>query len=75
MDIMMPVMDGYEATQIIRKNPKTKDIPIIAVTAKSMELDKEKALEVGCNDYVSKPIQPDNLISIMKAWLQKNNDI
>jgi len=40
-----------------------------------MELDKEKALEVGCNDYVSKPIRTDSLISIMKAWLQKNNDI
>ncbi|TWX72673.1 response regulator [Colwellia sp. C1TZA3] len=70
MDIMMPVMDGYEATKIIKSNAKTKDIPIIAVTAKAMAEDRVKALEAGCDDYISKPLKMDILLGIMKSWIR-----
>ena len=72
MDIMMPVMDGYEATQIIKENEKTKHIPIIALTAKAMQEDKEKALNAGCNDYITKPIDSNLLISILNAYLSNH---
>ncbi len=55
MDIMMPVMDGLDATRQIRQNPKTSSIPIIAVTALSSRKDEEKCLQIGCDDYLSKP--------------------
>jgi len=55
MDIMLPVMDGLDATRQIRQNPKTSSIPIIAVTALSSRKDKEKCLQSGCDDYLSKP--------------------
>ncbi|MBL4730395.1 MAG: response regulator [Sulfurimonas sp.] len=71
MDIMMPIMDGYEATKIIKNNDKSKDIPIIALTAKAMKEDKEKALDAGCNDYVTKPLNTDLLLSIMSGYLSK----
>lgn len=69
MDIMMPVMDGYEAIEQIRKNRKYIDLPIIAITAKAMKGDKEKAIEAGANDYVSKPIDIDKLISLIRVWV------
>lgn len=69
MDIMMPVMDGYEAIANIRKNKKYQDLPIIAITAKAMKGDKEKAIEAGANDYVSKPIDIDKLISLIRVWV------
>ena len=65
LDIMMPVMDGYEAMAIIKRNNELKGIPIIAVTAKAMKGDKEKCLEAGAWDYVSKPIHMKTLIEIM----------
>ena len=68
MDIMMPVMNGYEAAKSIKSNAKTKDIPIIAVTAKAMLEDRQKALDAGCDDYVSKPLKMDILIGIIKGW-------
>ncbi len=71
MDIMMPIMDGYEATKIIKNDEKTKDIPIIALTAKAMKEDKEKAFKVGCDDYITKPLQMNILIGIIKGWLNK----
>ncbi len=55
MDIMLPEMDGLEATRLIRENPKTRSIPILAVTALSSRKDKEKCLQSGCDDYLSKP--------------------
>jgi len=72
MDIMMPVMDGYEAIETIRKDLKL-DIPIIAVTAKTMKEDKQKAIEVGADDFVSKPIDIDSLVKIVKVWSEKKH--
>jgi CheY-like chemotaxis protein len=71
MDIMMPNMNGFEATQEIRKNPEWKDLPVIAVTAKAMNGDREKCMEAGATDYMTKPIQAEQLISLMKVWLYK----
>jgi CheY-like chemotaxis protein len=69
MDIMMPVMDGYEATKLIKSNARTKDIPIIAVTAKAMPEDRIKAVAAGCDDYISKPLKMDILLGIVKSWI------
>ncbi len=71
MDIMMPVMDGYEAMKKIRNEIGLKDIPIIALTAKAMKGDKEKAIESGANDYLTKPVDVDKLISLLRVWLYK----
>jgi len=71
MDVMMPEMDGYEATREIRKNHKYDNIPIIALTAKAMKGDKEKCLEAGMSDYISKPINIEQLLSLMRVWLYK----
>ena len=71
MDIMMPEMDGYEATREIRKQPKHHKMPIIALTAKAMKGDKAKCIEAGANDYLSKPVDSDKLISLMRVWLYR----
>lgn len=71
MDIMMPQMDGYETMQHIREIPKWRNLPIIALTAKAMKEDKEKCLNAGANDYITKPIDVDQLISLMKIWTSK----
>jgi len=72
MDVMMPVMDGYEAMRIIRKTPGIKEIPIICLTAKAMKEDHENALKNGANDYLSKPLNEDKLFAMLKIWLYKN---
>jgi CheY-like chemotaxis protein len=72
MDIMMPEMDGYETIKAIRKDKQNKDIPIIAVTAKALKGDRDKCIQVGANDYISKPVDYDLLISLLKAWLEKS---
>ncbi|MEJ6978843.1 response regulator [Pedobacter sp. P351] len=69
MDIMMPEMDGYEAMLAIRKQSRFVKLPIIALTAKAMKSDREKCIEAGANDYVSKPVDMDKLLSIMRVWL------
>lgn len=69
MDIMMPEMDGYEAIQHIRAKTQFKDLPIIALTAKAMKEDREKCLMIGASDYIAKPVEPDQLISLIKVWV------
>ncbi|WP_316771454.1 response regulator [Pedobacter frigiditerrae] len=69
MDIMMPEMDGYEAMAAIRKEKKFLKLPIIALTAKAMKNDREKCIEAGANDYISKPVDIDKLLSMMRVWL------
>ncbi|MCU9612545.1 response regulator [Caldibacillus lycopersici] len=69
MDIMMPEMDGYEAITNIRANDQLKNIPIIALTAKAMKGDREKCLAVGASDYIVKPVNPDQLMALIKVWI------
>jgi len=71
MDIMMPEMDGYETIQIIRKEPRHKNLPIIAVTAKAMIGDRQKCIASGASDYITKPVKTDQLLSLMRVWLIK----
>ncbi|MBX9404919.1 response regulator [Pseudomonas baetica] len=71
MDVMMPEMDGFEATLEIRKNPRWRKLPIIAVTAKAMKDDQERCLQAGANDYLAKPIDLDRLFSLIRVWLPK----
>jgi CheY-like chemotaxis protein len=71
MDIMMPEMDGYETTQKIRREHKNTKLPIIAVTAKAMKGDREKCIEAGASDYITKPVKIDQLLSLMRVWLYK----
>ncbi|WP_107450340.1 MULTISPECIES: HAMP domain-containing protein [unclassified Streptomyces] len=70
MDIMMPEMDGYATTTAIRRMPQFSGLPIIALTAKAMKGDREKAIESGASDYVTKPVDPDHLLSVMQQWMR-----
>ena len=70
MDVQMPVMDGYEATQTIRQDETFKDLPIIAMTASAMANDREKCLQAGMNDHVSKPIDPSEMYAALAKWVK-----
>jgi len=69
MDIMMPDMDGYETMRQIRQDPRFRMLPILALTAKAMQGDREKCLDAGASDYISKPVNTDQLLSLMRVWL------
>lgn len=74
MDIMMPEMDGYETMQKIREQNQFKDMPIIALTAKAMKDDKQKCIDAGANDYITKPIDTDKLLSLLRVWLSQKKE-
>jgi CheY-like chemotaxis protein len=71
MDVMMPGMDGSETMKAIRQEKKFKGLPIIAVTAKAMKGDREKCIEAGASDYITKPVDVDQLLSLLRVWLYK----
>jgi CheY-like chemotaxis protein len=71
MDIMMPEMDGYQTMQAIRQNPAYRRLPIIALTAKAMKGDREKCIEAGASEYIAKPVNVDQLLSLMRSLLVK----
>ncbi|MCE9537643.1 MAG: response regulator, partial [Bacteroidetes bacterium] len=71
MDIMMPGMDGYETIRKIRREYKNSTLPIIAVTAQAMKGDRQKCIEAGASDYITKPLKIDQLLSLMRMWFYK----
>jgi HAMP domain-containing protein/signal transduction histidine kinase/CheY-like chemotaxis protein len=71
MDIMMPDMDGYETIRSIRRSPRWKDLPIVAVTAKAMKGDREKTLEAGAWDYLAKPVDTEHMLAMLRGWLYR----
>jgi CheY-like chemotaxis protein len=71
MDIMMPELDGIETVRAIRKIPRLKDLPIVAVTAKAMKGDREKCIQAGAWDYLAKPVDPEQVLAVLRSWLQR----
>ena len=69
LDIMMPEMDGYQTARAIRSMPRFEHLPIISLTAKAMKGDREKAIAAGASDYITKPVDVDQLLSMMRVWL------
>jgi CheY-like chemotaxis protein len=69
--VMMPEMDGYETMRAIRKMRKHRHLPIIALTAKAMKGDREKCIEAGASDYITKPVETEQLLSLLRVWLYK----
>ena len=73
MDMMMPEMDGYESIREIRIMPEFKNLPVLAVTSKAMMGDREKCIAAGASDYISKPVDMDQLVSLLRVWLYENH--
>jgi CheY-like chemotaxis protein len=71
MDIMMPDMDGFETMREIRKDPRFRALPIVALTAKAMKGDREKCLQAGASDYIAKPVNTEQLLSLLRVWLTR----
>jgi CheY-like chemotaxis protein len=71
MDVMMPDMDGYETMRQIRRSERFRKLPMIAITAKAMKGDREKCIEAGASEYISKPVDVDQLVSMMRVWLRR----
>jgi CheY-like chemotaxis protein len=69
MDVMMPEMDGYETMRAIRQANELKNLPIIALTAKAMKGDREKCIDAGASDYITKPVETEQLLSLLRVWL------
>jgi CheY-like chemotaxis protein len=70
MDVMMPEMDGYDTMRAIRRMPERRSLPIVAVTAKAMKGDRDKTIEAGAWDYLSKPVEPERMLAVLRAWLR-----
>jgi len=75
MDISIPVIDGWEATQVLKHDPSTKQIPIIALTAHALASDREKAMEVGCDGYLAKPCEPRAVVAEVQRFLGRANAV
>jgi CheY-like chemotaxis protein len=72
---MMPEMDGYETMRAIRKIPEFRTLPIFAVTAKAMKGDRAKCIEAGASDYITKPVDLDNLFSVLRVWVSRGHEL
>lgn len=73
MDISIPIIDGWEATQVLKRDPTTRSIPIIALTAHALAADREKAMEVGCDSYLAKPCEPKAVVSEVRKFIGDGN--
>jgi len=71
MDVMMPEMDGYETMRNIRADERFTNLPIIALTAKAMKGDRENCIQAGASDYIAKPVDTDQLLSLLRVWLYR----
>src|SRR5208283_3993662 len=75
MDIMMPEMDGYETMRAIRQIPEFRSLPIVAVTAKAMKGDRAKCIEAGASDYITKPVDLEQLFSVLRVWISRGHEV